>query len=233
VVPLERFRDLVFSPLALPPPPPVDGERLVGWMSWAHAEALKRGHNRSERGYEERTGRRYPWLMATVLLSDPGPVERSFEREFPAIKAYLDLFPFRGVGCLNLLAQRAEAEVFLHTDTDGFWCFRFYLAQQRREDLYFCMARKRVTSLPQRVDDWSAHLDTRTQHQARWPAENRPFCLSSVRAAHAVKPNPCRLGERIACLVIPEHGHDEARLLDLLERSSARFAQHQIWYSAP
>jgi len=230
---LEQYQDLVFTPLALPTPPAVDSARLVRWMNWAREESLPRGVAKSERGYEAQTGKQYPWLMATVRLAQPGAVEESFQREFAPIVDYARGLTFKGVRCIFVIAQRAGADVHLHTDTEGFWCFRFYLTHRHREDLYFCMARERVAELPPRCDDWSPLLDLSTRHYARWPAENRAYCLNSVRAAHAVEPNRAALGERIACVVIPEGGHDEPRLLELLEQSSAQFRDCQIWYRQP
>jgi len=57
--------------------------------------------------------------------------------------------------------------------------------------------------------------------------------VNSLRAAHAVDASNIRLGERIACLVIPRGGHDEPKLLELLERSSAEFGGYQLWYQRP
>jgi hypothetical protein len=226
---LRHYQDLVFSPLALPAPPAVDTARLVRWMKWARMESRRRGDNRSERGYEEQTGKRYPWLMATVQLAEPGAVERSFRADFAPVVDYAGGLPFKAVRTIFLIAQRAGADVHLHTDGDGFWGFRFYLAHQHREGLYFCMARERVAELPRRTDDWSPYLDVSNRHYARWPRKNMPFCLNSIRAAHAVDPNRCRLGDRIACVVAPED-LDRPRLLELLERSSERFGDRQIWY---
>lgn len=227
---LERFRDLVFSPLDLPAPPQIDGKRLVAWMAWAREESRRRGHNRSERGYEGRTGRQYPWLMATIYCSDPGAAEESFEREFPQVLRYARQFPCRGIRLISLIAQRKDAAVHLHTDTDGYWGFRFYLANRSTDALYFCMARHGRDSLPRRADDSSPLIVADRRHYARWPKGNHAYCLNSVRAAHAVDAGACELGERIACLVMPQDGHDEQALLDLLEKSTAKFGDYQLWY---
>src|SRR6185503_19958539 len=191
-----------------------------------------RGYNRSERGYEEQTGKRYPWLMATVQLAEPGSVGKSFCAEFPSIVAYAEKLPFKGVRTIFLMAQRARTPVHWHTDGDGFWGFRFYLTPGQREGLHFCMTRERFEELPRRMDDWSPCLDLARRHYAPWPAENRPFCLNSIRAAHAVDSTSCRLGERIACVVTPVE-LDRPKLLELLERSSRRFGDRQIWYPRP
>lgn len=226
---LEAYRDLVFSPLALAAPPAVDTERLISWMTWARDEGHKRGLNQPERGYEAATGRQYPWLMANVHYGRAGHVEESFEREFPEVALYARQFPLREARLVVLLAQRGGTEAYLHADSDGYWGFRFYLANRRHDALYFCLARGRFDALPPKADDWSPYLDVERRHYARWPEGNRPFCLNSVRAAHAVEANTCNLGERIACLVMPREGVDEQRLLELLEESSARFGDFQIW----
>jgi len=226
---LEVYRDLVFSPLALPSPPAVDAARLVAWMAWAREEGHKRGLNLPEREYEAASGLPYPWLMANVHYGKRGHVEESFEREFPEVARYTRCFPLRGASFVVLLAQRGNVAAHLHTDSDGPWGFRFYLANRRRDALYFCLARERFPALPPKADDWSRYLDLERRHYARWPEGNPPFCLNSLRAAHAVEANTCALGERIACLVMPREGVDEERLLALLEASSERFAGHQIW----
>jgi hypothetical protein len=229
---LDNYRDLVFSPLSLPPPPRVDVRRLLSWMRRARDDCRKRGLNASERTYEARTGKRYPWLMATAHLSGSARADTAFRKEFPAVAEYARRFPFEGGGWIVFLAQRGDAEVFLHTDSDGYWGFRFYLANAHAEGLHFCMSRRRLRELPRRLDDWSPLLDTKRKHYARWPSENRPFCLNSVRSAHAVDASACRLGDRVACLLYPEGKADGRRLAGLLERSTREFADYQIWYGA-
>ncbi len=229
---LARYEDLVFSPLALPAPPKVDAERLVAWMTWAREEGHKRGLNVSERKYEARTGRRYPWLMANVYYIDRSHVEDSFDAEFPRVAEYARRFPVNDVGGIVLLAQRGSAEVHLHTDSDGYWGLRFYLANKDPGGLYFCMARQRVSELPRAVDDWSPLLEVDRKHYAGWRNGKRSYCINSIRAAHAVDPSSCKLGERIACLVLPKHGLDEKKLLSLLDESTAKFRESQVWYQA-
>jgi hypothetical protein len=214
---LAKYEDLVFSPLALPAPPEVSARRLIAWMTWAREEGHKRGLNRSERGYEARTGRAYPWLMANVYYGERTRVEDSFDEEFPEVA---------------LLAQRGSAEVHLHTDSDGYWGFRFYLANERPGGLYFHLARERVAQLPRVADDWDPLVDLGHKRYAPWPDDNRAYCLNSVRAAHAVDRSSCVLGERIACLVFPAGRLDEARLLALLDASTERYGASQIWYEA-
>jgi len=231
-VTLEHYRDLVFSPLDLPSPPAVDAARLVRWMTWARVEGHKRGLNRAERAYESGTGRQYPWLVANVSLENRTHVEDSFTREFPEIERYADQFPRTDPGCLVLLAQRGGGDVFLHTDSDGYWGFRFYLVGENHEGLHFYLSRRRQSELPRRAEDWSRYVDLSARRYARWPAENRPFCLNSVRAAHAVDRNTCALGERIACLVFPGGGLDRKKLRRLLDRSTAKYRDYQIWHDA-
>jgi hypothetical protein len=230
---LEQYQDLVFTPLALPTPPAVDSAHLVRWMTWAREESLPRGLTKSERGYEAQTGKQYPWLMATVLLAEPGTVEDSFQREFAPVVDYARRLPFKGVRKIFVIAQRAGGRRASAHRYRRLLVLPLLPHPPHREDLYFCMARERVAKLPPRCDDWSPLLDLSTKHYARWPAENRAYCLNSVRAAHAVEPNRAALGDRIACVVIPEGGHDEPRLLELLERSSAQFRDCQIWYRQP
>jgi len=227
---LAKYEDLVFSPLALPPPPEVDTDRLVAWMTWAREEAHKRGLNRPERGYESSTGRICPWLMATVYYGKRSHVEDSFEAEFPEVARYARLFPLRTLGGISLLAQRGSVPVHLHTDIDGHWGFRFYLANSDPGALYFCMARRRVRELPRIVADRPDLVEIERRHYAPSRDCRGAYCLNSVRAAHAVEASTCRLGERIACVVFPIDGLDEERLVELLDASSERFRDSQIWY---
>ena len=207
----------------------MDAGRLIEWMTWARPEGHKRGLNGPERGYESFTGKQYPWLMANVSYEEPGHVEASFEREFPQVVRYAQRFPFKGVRVIVLIAQRSRADVHLHTDSDGYWGFRFYLARRREDALYFCMAREGMDELPRKVTDWSPYLDQSKRYYASWPEEERAYCVNSARAAHSVDAKDCQLGERIACLVLPKEGLDEERLLRLLDESSAQFGRHQIW----
>jgi hypothetical protein len=230
---LAAYRDLVFSPLALPPPPVVEPGPLVSCMRWACKAGRALGRDVAERGYEARAGRRYPWLSAVVGFGEASGIERSFEREFPGIVEYCGEFPVNGPGWLTLLAQRGRTAIFPHADADGRWVLRFYLHDKSREGLHFYMAREGVSALPRGADDWSSLVELGTKHYARWPRTNTPYCLNSVRAAHAVDANACALGERIACLLAPANGYREGDLFALLERSTARYRRHQIWYASP
>jgi hypothetical protein len=230
---LEHYRDLIFSPLALPEPPAVDTAHLLEWMAWAREEGLKRGLNVPEREYEKRTGKEFPWLMACVHYGRRGPVEDAFDREFAELAAYTRLFPLNEKRLVVLLAQRGDVAGHLHADSDGFWGFRFNLTNRVPDALYFCPARDGVEELPQQwVGDWSRYVDVRRRRYARWPAGNPPFCVNSVRAAHGAEGPAGAPGDRIACMVMPRDGIDEPRLLSLLEESSARFADYQIWHPA-
>jgi hypothetical protein len=226
---LEPFRDLVFSPLALPSPPQIAADELIEWMRWARTEGLKIGLNGPERSYEARTGRQYPWLMANVVLRERGDIGRSFEREFPQLREYCSLFPVGRPRCLVILAQRGGMDVHMHADSDGYWGLRFYLANKHQEGLHFYMARAGLDVLPRGTDALPKHVDP-AKHYARWPSRNTPYCVNSLRAAHAVDRNTCRLGERIACLLLPDGEPDEAALVALLRASTLRFAQYQIWH---
>jgi len=226
---LDAYRNLVFSPLALPSPPMIDSAALIEWMHWARVEGLKIGLNSPERNFEARTGRRYPWLMANVVFTEPSDIVRSFERQFPEVVEYCRVFPVKRARVLVLLAQRGDMDVHMHADSDGYWGLRFYLANKNYEGLHFYLARPGIDVLPRGTDALPQYVET-TKHYARWPAENKPYCVNSLRAAHAVDSNTCRLGERIACLLLPDGGHDEEKLLALLGASSALYGSHQIWH---
>jgi len=228
---LESYEDLVFSPLALPSPPKADTKRLVAWMTWAREEGFKRGLNLPEQGFEARKGRPYPWLMACVYYMNRSHVEDSFEKEFPELAEYAQQFPVNEVGGITLLAQRPNALVRLHTDPDGYWGFRFRLGDP--DGLHFCTSLRRVSSLPLTMDDWSSLLDVERKHHVRWPKGNPPYCLSSIRAAHAVDLNCRELGERIEGMVFPKYGLDGSKLLSVLNKSTAQFRENQLWYERP
>lgn len=225
---LDAYCNLIFSPLALPPPPVLDNAALTEWIEWGHMEGRKIGLNYRERNYEGRTGRQYPWLKANVTFSKPNEVSRSFEQKFPHVVEYCRLFPVKRLGSLVLITQRGGMDVHMHADSDGYWGLRFYLANKNYEGLQFYFARPGIDALPRGTDELPQHVEAK-KHYARWPAENRPYCVNSLRAAHAVDRNTCALGERIACLLFPEGGYDDEKLLALLQASSAKFSKYQIW----
>jgi hypothetical protein len=228
---LQSYEDLVFSPLALPAPPKVDAKRLVDWMTWGREEGIKRGFNVQEQGFEARKGRPYPWLMAIVYYGNRNHVEDSFDKEFPELAEYARQFPVSELGGMTLLAQRPNALIRLHTSSDGYWGFRFRLGNGGADGLHFCTARQRVQGLPLSMDDWSSFLDLDTRHEVRWPKGSRPYCINSVRAAHAVDTNCSELGDRIDVMVFPRYGLDSRKLISLLDESSAQFRENQIWYT--
>jgi len=227
---LEIYEDLVFSPLALPSPPKVDAKRLVAWMTWAREEGLKRGLNRAEREYESRRGRPYPWLMASVYYITRSHVEDSFEKDFPELADYARQFPVNEVGGITLLAQRPNAAIRLHTSSDGYWGFRFHIGNGDPDGLHFCTSLQRVNGLPRTMDDWSSVLEVECKRPVQWPKGNRPYCLNSIRAAHAVDSNFRELGDRIVGMVFPRYGLNGDKLLSLLDGSTAKFRDSQLWY---
>lgn len=229
----ERYKDLIFSPLALPSPPAVDTKRLIRWMKWAEKESFKRGYTDRREKFEKTHGRPYPWVVAHVTHWEYGNVEASFERNFPEILDYCRRFPIDGLGQLVLIAQQSGLDIHLHSDMDGFDGFRFYLANKRAEGLHFHMAWDRQTEFPRTPPDWSPFVDLSRKHYANFPEKNLPFRVNSRRAAHAVDPNTCKLGDRIGCLLFPWHSLLEDKLIALLDRSSQRFADHQLWYRKP
>jgi len=223
-----RYDDLIFCPLDLPKPPEVLVEDFVRWMKVGQ-DAQRIAPKLAFERVEKRT---YPWLMRT-MTDDFAPLAEAF----PDVSQYLSVFPFRKLRSVVILAQQGHQAVHTHTDSDGLYGMRFYLTAKNAEGLHFFKGRSRYD----RCDnykrsptgelvraDWDALFDTGNPVFASLPEETRAFMLNNARAAHAVSPNTCELGERIAVLVQGEL--DEARRDALLERSLKRFGQNAIWY---
>src|SRR5712672_2447048 len=141
---LDDYKDLVFTPLDLPAPPRVDTDRFIAWMEWVREEGIKRKLSLFGSRYEELSGKPYPWLLAPLSYVKRTHVEDSFERDWPEVRSYMDLFPITGVMSAVFLAQNALADIHLQTDSDGFWGYRFYLVNNSVEGLHFHFAHARV-----------------------------------------------------------------------------------------
>jgi hypothetical protein len=223
-----KYDDLIFTPLAMPPPPVIDPEKFVDWMV---ADDMKTGKFPKER-YERLTGLKYPWLMRSVI-GDMSVLEDAF----PEVLQYAKLYPFKKLRAVIFLAQDGRQEVFPHVDSDGLTGMRFYLQNRNVEGLHFFKGRERYDYFdPYKPDangnpiavDFNRYFHMDDRVYAKFPPGSRSFMLNSARAVHAIDANTCKLGDRIAVLIQGEL--DREKLDALISASLSRYPEYALWY---
>jgi hypothetical protein len=232
---LGRFTDLIYCPLDLPAPPQVAREALLDWVS----AARRSDPTNEEKLYAGAAGgaahAAYPWNSAYAAYH--GAWRHGFDARFPAVAAYLALFPARAWTCVNVLVQEPQQDVWLHTDPDPVLGWRVYLGHGGAR-VFFCPALERSRSrlstwTPQGRRDWSKFVNTDEKLYARLPQSTCAWTLNSYRAAHGVETHHGAAGERVTLLLVPDLERlDMEGYLALLERSVERYRDYAIWYSA-
>lgn len=136
----------------------------------------------------------------------------------------------------------------MHTDPDDWLGFRFYIKNTvKRNILYFRKlkeeyangSRYRTYEYKEKSTayrDWNQYCQQNKIYPEQSDAGNHAWALTSAWAAHGV--DPILDGEeRITCLMLGSQTFDNAtygyktnETLDLLNRSSVKYKNKQIWY---
>lgn len=224
---MENYNGLLFTPLAMEQPPIIDTFDFVDWMARHQIPEFMV----PKYAYETIRGEPYPWEMCAFK----GDFS-ALTRDHPNLWHFFNQYPLKRINSLVFLAQRAEVPTHLHVDTDGAFGFRCYLSTGYPEGLYFRKTKDPSKPLPiprydesgnPVVPDWNELVDMSAKHYAKHAPGVRTFMLNSHMAAHAVDPSTCKVGERIAVLVVGEL--DKDKLKTLLDRSTDLYKPHQVW----
>ena len=229
---MEPFKNLLFCPLDLPEPPVVEYDKFLEW----HTEQLEYNKKYNTVAKLSDGKQEYPWNVSWArwwnTYQNPNPWICGFEKYFPELVEYFDLFPFTVAKSISFLDQKESKDVYLHTDPDQWWGMRFYLFNSLGEKLYFAkpkeLLNERVSTM---VDGKYNDLWERTdgvKHYASFPSPRSPWMLNSVRAFHGVDKNTEFNGARVAVVMIG--AYDYNKLYDLLDRSTKKYGEYAIWY---
>lgn len=233
------WRNLIFSPLSLPEPPDVSTDKFISWHAEQKEYMLK--HNQNKQNSAKLYGG-YSWHVSwakwwnTYNTSNPWICD--FDKQFPELVEYLELFPFTQAKSISFLNQLGGAEVNLHTDPDSFWGMRFYLKNKNKDALYFSRTKNTDDIKIRTMEDEYGNPLTEKRDPldyckdekiyANFPQERCAWMLNSYRAWHGVDKNPTPTGSRITCSIIGEY--DKNKLFDLFDKSTKEYKEYQIWY---
>ena len=233
------WKNLIFSPLDLPDPPEVDMDEFVAWHSEQKSYMLK--HNQNKVNSTNLYGG-YCWHISwakwwnTYNTAEPWICD--FDKRFPELVEYLNLFPFKQMKSISFLNQIGGSKVEPHSDPDDCWGMRFYLKNKTKEALYFSRMKEphnhRIRTME---DDDGNPLKERRDYldfcrdekiYAKFPKDRCAWMLNSYRAWHGLDENPTPTGSRITCVIIGEY--DKERLYKLFDDSTKKHKEYQIWY---
>jgi hypothetical protein len=252
----DRFRDLIYIPLDLPPPPTIDIKKFINWVSECpNINNIIKCPNTGEKIFHfEEKGKQawgyFPWIQVNAFhhgYSDNWIAD--FDKVFPEVVNYINLFPFNSLSGVTILAQKKSDVVPLHQDPDDWLGMRFYLKNEIKHDaLYFTPTLKRFNRRigtykfdGEKVykQDWQKYLDIKTKLYAKHPMSEHAWCLSSIRAAHGLDPIYSDEFSRITVLVQSHKNKDDMsawnqdKLYDLLDRSLKKYSDYAIWWNDP
>lgn len=253
----KQHHQLIYTPLDLPNPPTIDYEKFMYWCAKSNKLDLQREQHampaKSGGTYipASATGKKlldYPWHPAHALDPSSELWLQNFDKEFPDLVEYINLFPLRKLKSINFIRQRPGVEAFLHTDPDDWLGFRFYIKNNcQRDCLYFKKLKpeyangKRYSTYEYSRDqtsyrDWNSICEDKKIYANQKDQAEHAWALTSSWAAHgidALKDDE----ERITCIILgvqnfqePGGGYKINDTLDLLARSENRFADRQIRY---
>jgi hypothetical protein len=233
------WRNLIFSPLDLPDPPEVDMNEFLSWHSDQKAYMLKHNQNRINStklygGYCWHVS----WAKWYTTYKTEQPWICDFDKRFPELVEYLELFPFKQAKSISFLNQLSGLAVEPHTDPDELWGMRFYLKNKNKEALYFSRTTEINNNQIRTMEDSNGipltekrnYLDYCKDEKlyAKFPKEQCAWMLNSSRAWHGVDKNSTPTGSRITCTIMGEY--DKDKLFKLLEKSTQIHKEYQIWY---
>jgi hypothetical protein len=233
------WRNLVFSPLDLPDPPEVDTDKFLAWHSDQKEYMLLHNQNRINStklygGYCWHVS----WAKWYTTYNTKQPWICDFDKRFPELVEYLELFPFKQTKSISFLNQIGGATVEPHTDPDELWGMRFYLKNKNKDALYFSRTKEISDHQMRTMEDSNGNPLTEKRNYldyckdeklyARFPKEQCAWMLNSNRAWHGVDKNSTPTGSRITCTIMGEY--DKDKLFKLLEKSTQKHKEYQIWY---
>ena len=233
------WRNLIFSPLDLPDPPEVDMDEFIRWHSDQKKFMLQ--HNQNKVNSTNIYGG-YCWHISwaiwwnTYKLDNPWICD--FDKRFPELVEYINLFPFKTLKSISFLNQIGGAKVEPHSDPDRMWGMRFYLKNKTKDALYFSRMKEPNNHRIATMEDENGNaVSTRKDHlefckdekiYARFPKDECAWMLNSYRAWHGLDENHSPTGSRITCAIIGEY--DEDKLFELFKRSTDKHTDYQIWW---
>jgi hypothetical protein len=255
-----EYHKLIYTPLDLPEPPTIDWDKFIAWTEKCREldeEREKKNLKAAGGGVynpASKTGKavkdfaEYPWYPAHAI--DPSTEEwnAGFDKEFPELVNYIQLFPFKKFKSINFIKQKSGVPAFLHTDPDDWLGFRFYIKNTvKRNILYFRKIKEEYANGNRyqtyeykesmtTYRDWDKYCQVEKIYPEQSEGSNHAWALTSAWAAHGIDPIT-QDEDRITCLMLGSqkfndgtYGYKTNETLDLLKRSSDKYKDRQIWY---
>lgn len=259
------YHDIIYTRLDLPEPPNLDEDKFQWWCekSANFLRSLTGPQYIKSNGIEVKYTSAYhdnmnvrkepfPYTMFPAMsryksLTDDPWVE-NFDKLFPDMVEYYNLFPGQKFRSLGFIKQNSNMKVWDHTDNDEWIGFRSYLKNTCSTDnLYFRKFKKEYFT----GNRYTTYIDTGTEKYVRdfseiiedekiYPKNNKgnyAWALTSTKATHGIDPNPER-ETRITGIIefwpvtAPGviSGFKIKETIDLFERSITKFRDEVIWY---
>lgn len=251
---LNKFKDLLYAPLDLPPAPTVDLEELMRWsQSVSPDHPNQSGEIKLPNGQVIQTPEKvirnkfgyYPWKSIWMKRNPQFVPENNgwmqdFVDKYPELVEYVKLFPLKEVAAVNLMWQEEGAPVMIHNDPEHWFGMRLYLANTRNSRCFFMPTHEPIDDRAELVtmDPNDPELTKLVDNRKRYVTylkEAHPWILNNVRAFHGVDAYPNATGTRAVLIIHGMFGPDGGspldfdKLHDLLERSVAKYPDHCIW----
>lgn len=249
----ERFKDLLYVPLDLPDVPEIDMDELLTWsMNVSPDHPNQRGSIELPDGKtiltpEQATRNRfgyYPWQSIWMKRSSEFVPENNgwmldFIEKFPALAEYVNNYPLKEISAVNLMWQKQDNSVMIHSDPEHWFGMRLYLANQETSPLYFMQTHK---PLNERIDFVTTDINDEKLKQIadtnkryiKYLKPAHPWIINNVRAFHGVEPSSDALGTRAVIVIHGKFVNGESpldfdKLYDLLNRSVAKYPDYCVW----
>jgi len=255
-----EYHKLIYTPLDLPEPPTVDWDKFTAWTEKCREldeekerqTLMASGGGRyvpaSKTGKDIKDFKEYPWYPAHAIDPSTELWNAGFDKEFPELVDYIQLFPFKKFKSINFIKQKPGVDAFLHTDPDDWLGFRFYIKNTvKRNVLYFRNIKEeyatgnRYQTYEYKENgttyrDWDKYCHPEKIYADQSMGGNHAWALTSAWAAHGIDPIYPE-EERITCLMLGSQsftdttaGYKTNETLDLLNRSTVKYKERQLWY---
>jgi hypothetical protein len=233
--------DILYTPLDIPPTPPVDVGVLLEWIKTSKKNQIEKPLQGTQNAESTIPPEIYPWVITYARINHEWQCD--FDKRFPILARFF----YEGFGLTeDELARVVILPVkpkfvgrgFWHSDPDEVG-LRVYLENQ---DIPNSLWIKPTTEkhntrghIHQRAESLvnSVHADKYLQdktHVAEIVSPTQAFYLNNVRAVHAVNVND-PVAVRIACIVAVKGDVMTDKIRKLIVDSAAKYPQQAILWT--
>ena len=228
--------DILYTPLDIPPAPPIDSTRLLQWISDYKDQQHIKDRRDSSQVLKDQG---YPWDIVYAKYNYRW--YQDFDKLFPEFCEYV----INGFGIPVVLVPEViilptktdfAGVGFWHSDNDE-WGLRFYIDNPETDNFLLIRPTKQAWTARNQQSILSATDDDfqpGVEYSAKLLNSRQAFYINNVRALHATNTNTELVGTtRIAVIL---HARTPivtmpAFVKDLIVRSAEKYKEHSIyWY---